>query len=495
MIVRGITTFEPAIGCTLSEQVALAAEPDTPLRRAIWLHLGTPSLLRAVDVLILLLASVVALWARFERIDHFSPLGPYAILIGLLLAANILPLFRVYRPAMLFGIPAMLRAAAAWGMVILMLIAIGYAAGTAADISRIWVALWFGFGVVGLVGWRAICLWLNDGSVAAAGPPRSIAVLGSGPLAAKMVGELRQNADRRCRLFGLFGEPDAVAIPGGSGGRSVDDLIAHCRARRVDEIVIAADGSDPERLKSWILRLRQLPVDIAILPAVTEDVAPLREIRQVGSLQVISIAERPLGGSKGLWKRVLDIVTAGFVIVLTAPLMALIAIAIKLDSRGPVFFRQTRYGFNDELIEVLKFRTMRVDQPAEETVELLQASRADPRVTRVGRVLRRSSLDELPQFLQALTGSMSVVGPRPHAVAHHHKYSRLIHSYQARHRVKPGITGWAQVQGWRGETSTLYMMQQRVEHDLYYIDNMSIMLDLQIIFLTIFSSKARQNAY
>ncbi len=479
----------------LSEQLAFPAERGARLTRAIWLHLGTPSLLRAVDVLILLLASIVAMWARFERLDEFSTFGPYAILTGLLLAVNILPLFRVYRPAMLFGLPAMLRVAAAWGMVILILIAVGYATGTAADISRIWVALWLGFGVVGLVGWRGICRWLNDGSVAAAGPGRSIAVLGSGLLAAKMAGELRLNSDRRCRLFGVFGEPHEAATPGSISGRSVDDLITHCRARRVDEIVIAADGSDPERLTSWISRLRQLPVDIAILPAVTDGVAPLREIRQLGSLQVIGIAERPLGGSKGLLKRAVDIVTASLVIVLTAPLSALIAIAIKLDSRGPVFFRQTRYGFNDELIEVLKFRTMRVDQPAERTGELRQASHADPRITRVGSLLRRSSLDELPQFLQALTGSMSVVGPRPHAVAHHHKYSNLIHSYQARHRVKPGITGWAQVHGWRGETSTLYMMQQRVEHDLYYIDNWSIWLDLKIIFLTIFSSKAHKNAY
>jgi putative colanic acid biosynthesis UDP-glucose lipid carrier transferase len=191
-----------------------------------------------------------------------------------------------------------------------------------------------------------------------------------------------------------------------------------------------------------------------------------------------------------------DRVLAAAILVIILPLVLLIALAIKLDSRGPVIFRQKRYGFNNEVIEVLKFRSMYVDRCDKAVgAAVVQATKQDPRITRIGGILRRTSLDELPQFINVLMGTMSIVGPRPHAVSHNEQYARLIDEYLARHRVKPGITGWAQVNGLRGETETLEKMAQRVRYDLYYIENWSLLFDIRIILRTLFVGFVNQNAY
>ncbi len=197
-------------------------------------------------------------------------------------------------------------------------------------------------------------------------------------------------------------------------------------------------------------------------------------------------------GINGPVKRALDLVLGGFGLLLCALPMLCIALAIKLGSKGPVLFRQRRYGRGGQEIEVFKFRSMRVE---ENGPTVRQAQKGDPRVTRLGRFLRRSSLDELPQLINVVRGEMSLVGPRPHAVAHNQLYRRQIVEYMLRHKVKPGITGWAQVNGWRGETDTLRKMVYRVEHDLHYIKSWSLWLDLRILWLTVFGRKVRQNAY
>jgi len=197
-------------------------------------------------------------------------------------------------------------------------------------------------------------------------------------------------------------------------------------------------------------------------------------------------------GINGPLKRIEDLVLGSVAMLLLALPMLLLALAIKLDSRGPVFFRQRRYGRGGCEIDVLKFRTMRV---LEDGSVVNQARKDDPRITRLGRFLRRTSLDELPQLINVVLGSMSLIGPRPHAVAHNELYRRQIIEYMLRHKVKPGITGWAQVNGWRGETDTLRKMVYRVEHDLHYIRNWSLLFDLRILLLTVFGRKVRDNAY
>src|SRR5690606_32379061 len=215
-------------------------------------------------------------------------------------------------------------------------------------------------------------------------------------------------------------------------------------------------------------------------------------ITEVAGLPVLNLSATPMEGVNGLLKALEDRVLAALILLLIWPVMVAIAIGIKLSSPGPVIFKQHRYGLRGNKIEVWKFRTMTV---CENDDNVTQAKRNDPRVTRFGAFLRRTSLDELPQLFNVLQGRMSLVGPRPHAVAHNEQYRKLIGRYMLRHTVKPGITGLAQINGWRGETDSLDKMQKRVEYDLYYIENWSLWLDLKIIFLTLFKGLRHPNAY
>jgi putative colanic acid biosynthesis UDP-glucose lipid carrier transferase len=207
---------------------------------------------------------------------------------------------------------------------------------------------------------------------------------------------------------------------------------------------------------------------------------------------MITINDHPFYG--GLWalKKIEDLILGSLIFILILPLMLVIAIAVKLSSRGPILFKQRRYGLNGEIIQVLKFRTMTTQ---DDGAIVVQASKGDPRITPLGRFLRRTSLDELPQFVNVLQGTMSIVGPRPHAISHNEQYRQLIQGYMLRHKVKPGITGWAQVNGLRGETETVDKMKARVDYDLYYINHWSIWLDLKIIFLTIINGFTGKTAY
>jgi putative colanic acid biosynthesis UDP-glucose lipid carrier transferase len=212
----------------------------------------------------------------------------------------------------------------------------------------------------------------------------------------------------------------------------------------------------------------------------------------LGDVPTVSLHETPFYGVDGWLKRLEDIVLGTLILMIVAIPMLIIGISIRLTSKGPALFRQRRYGLNGEVIDVLKFRSMTV---AEDGPEIKQATAGDARVTKLGAFLRRTNLDELPQFLNVIEGTMSIVGPRPHAIAHNELYRKKIQGYMLRHKVKPGISGWAQVNGWRGETDTLEKMEKRVEHDLDYIRNWSLLWDLQIIFMTVFGSGARRNAY
>ena len=214
-------------------------------------------------------------------------------------------------------------------------------------------------------------------------------------------------------------------------------------------------------------------------------------------MPVLDVFDRPIADWNYVIKWLFDRTVGGLLLFAALPLMALIALAIKLDSRGPVFFQQKRYGFNNELIGIYKFRSMYADQADETATKLV--TRDDPRVTRVGRILRKLSIDELPQLINvAIKGNLSLVGPRPHALhakAENQLYDEVVDGYFARHRVKPGITGWAQVNGWRGETDTSEKIQRRVEHDLYYIENWSVLFDLYILARTPFALMKTENAY
>jgi len=215
-------------------------------------------------------------------------------------------------------------------------------------------------------------------------------------------------------------------------------------------------------------------------------------IDHIGHVDTLSIFESPYLGAKNWIKRMEDIIVSLLILLLISPILVAIAVGIKLTSKGPVLFKQRRYGLRGEEIQVWKFRSMTV---MENSDKVIQATKNDVRITPFGGFLRRTSLDELPQFFNVLTGDMSVVGPRPHAVAHNEEYRGQVEYYMLRHQVKPGITGWAQISGWRGETDTLEKMEKRIEFDLQYIRHWTVLFDIKIIFLTIFKGFVNKNAY
>ena len=240
-------------------------------------------------------------------------------------------------------------------------------------------------------------------------------------------------------------------------------------------------------------KLRNVAVDVKLCPEAIAFDLPNLGYDDLAGVPMLGIFERPLTGWNTVAKNVEDRILAIILLLVGWPILLVIALLIKLTSRGPVLFRQPRYGFNNNEFTVLKFRTM-VPEPFGGE-EILQARRDDPRVTWIGHILRRTSFDELPQLFNVLRGDMSLVGPRPHAVAHNKEYSRVIDEYLGRHRVKPGITGWAQVNGLRGETKSPELMRQRVQHDLFYIEHWSLLFDLKILFLTLFVGFVHENAY
>ncbi len=268
--------------------------------------------------------------------------------------------------------------------------------------------------------------------------------------------------------------------------------IEFCRTVHPDDVVILASQEELAAAPELARMLSELPVNVHIVPIGSVNVFGTSRIAELGDLKTLQVSRPPLSLFDRAVKRAFDIIVATIGLILFTPLFVLVAIAIKLESRGPVLFWQRRHGYNNTTIYVTKFRSMVVSDHDE---DFIQAKRQDARVTRVGRILRRTNIDELPQLFNVLIGNMSIVGPRPHATAHNEMFEGRILPFSRRHNIKPGITGWAQINGHRGETDTLEKMQRRVEHDLYYIDNWSFLLDMKIILLTLFSKRAYTNAY
>jgi Undecaprenyl-phosphate glucose phosphotransferase len=272
---------------------------------------------------------------------------------------------------------------------------------------------------------------------------------------------------------------------------AIDNAIDLARREMADEVVLAVSWDDVRRLDALRDHLRVLPLPVRLLPDCTVAEILKQPIVAGGTSLSVEIQRSPLTVAEQLQKRLFDVVFATAALIALAPLLVVTALAIKLDSAGPVIFRQRRNGFNGRPFWILKFRTMNV---LEDGPDIEQARRSDRRVTRIGRILRRASIDELPQLFNVIRGEMSLVGPRPHALAHDGKYSGLIAEYAFRHHVKPGITGWAQIKGYRGET-TVGQMQKRVDLDLWYIDNWSFGLDGAILARTCFEVMRGRMAY
>ncbi|MDH3663091.1 MAG: undecaprenyl-phosphate glucose phosphotransferase [Alphaproteobacteria bacterium] len=470
--------------------------------RRDWLLPGVVvGMLRLSDALTVILASLIAYITRFRDFDDLGTFQIYGCVIAVLLTINIFQLAGLYDFNKLANLYAQTpRLLGCWALVMIGLLALGFLAKVhLVASSRLWVAMWFGYGFVGFFAMRILLRhqirrWQQAGRLA-----RNVAIVGTGPHGKRLIEHMTGNRSQAERIVGVFTDlkrdADSVSSVGGYpvlGG--IDDLVETARRSVIDQVIVALPCSAEQRILDLMKTLRSLPIDVRLCPDMIGFHLPDRTVSHVGGVPMLNVFEKPLTGWGLILKGMEDRVLAGLILLLISPLLLLITVLIKLDSRGPVLFRQKRYGFNNEVIEVLKFRSMYTDRCSPDS-HVPQATKEDPRVTRVGRFLRRTSLDELPQFVNVLTGNMSIVGPRPHAVAHNEQYAGVIDQYLGRHRVKPGITGWAQVNGLRGETETLEKMEQRVRYDLYYIDNWSLLFDLRIIFRTLFVGFSDPNAY
>ncbi len=422
-----------------------------------------------------------------------------ALIIGCLLAANILPRFCDYHGARLVALGWQLpRLLAGWALTMAALIAVLFALKFAEDVSRLWVGTWFVGGAVALVTNRIVLKFAFVRGFAARALTRDVAVVGLGEHLARTIARLT-GADPTLRValaLDLDGSLDGRWPSGVTALQGFADLERRVAGGQVDQILLALPSRGGDLVERTVRNLRHLTVDVGWAPELPAGRLPVLGVAQVGDLPVVRLLERPLDGWRWVAKGIEDRLLAAGLLLLLAPLLALIALAVRLDTPGPVFYRQRRHGFSRQPIAMLKFRTMHAamcDPIDARTVR--QATRGDPRVTRIGRLLRRTSLDELPQLWNVLLGDMSIVGPRPHAIAHDHHYADLIDDYLGRHRVKPGITGWAQIHGYRGETRNVDDMRRRIELDLEYIDRWSLWLDLHILVRTVIVGFVHRNAH
>lgn len=324
---------------------------------------------------------------------------------------------------------------------------------------------------------------------------RAVAIVGMTENGLRFARELENNPDFGYRIAGFYDERQSESPSDFAGYANLGnytDMVSSARQGEWDQIYFALPVEAKKRMHSLLDDLSDSATPIRLLPDYFTTNLLHSKFIEIADTPVLCIYDSPFSSDHALVKRIEDILIGGAILTLISPVLLGIGLAVKLTSKGAVIFKQTRYGLKGEKILVWKFRTMTV---CEDGDDVRQAQKNDDRFTPIGRFLRRTSLDELPQFINVLQGRMSIVGPRPHAVAHNEQYRSLIPGYMLRHMIKPGITGWAQINGWRGETNTVYKMKKRVEFDLEYMREWSLALDLKIIFLTITRSFIDKNAY
>lgn len=452
-------------------------------------------IMTCVDGALIFVAALVARWIYLGQVlDVTAKSTPYAVIgmVGAVLAVMMLKYQGLYNfNALSSGRGQTGRVLIGLLFAALLLVGVGYLLKISEQYSRGWFVVWFTLSAMSVLIFHFLgsrfLRWLAALGLFA----RNVVVYGSGDIAESIIRRIGTSS-MNLRVVGVFddlaaGQSPRVPVRGG-----LSDLIMFGQRHRIDEILIAIPLANELRIANLVEQLSLLPTDITICPSAAAFRIPPKGLLNYHGLAVLELERRPMDGWAPIIKNVEDKLLAASLLVAFAPLLLLVAAVVKLDSRGPAIFKQRRHGFNHEVFNLYKFRTMHV---VEDGGQVVQAIRNDPRVTRVGRFLRKTSLDELPQLFNVLAGEMSLVGPRPHALAHNEYYSAVLDRYANRHKVKPGMTGWAQVNGFRGETDTPEKMRRRVEHDLYYIENWSVWLDLKIILMTPFYGLIGRNAF
>ncbi len=449
---------------------------------------------RVADALLIVASGLGAAWIRFGQ-PQLDTEQATSVVIALLLAYfafSELGVYRSWRAGDIVREIGLLWLG--WGMSFLVLSGLLFALKLGAQYSRLWVGTWFVLAAVLLAlahaALRMGLRWLRRRGYNI----RTVCLVGDGEAAARLR-ELTAGAEGLgFRIVAWFGVRELPEASGLQHAGMLQDLEHYVEAAQVDEVWVAVPLRDEAYLRATFDALRHSTANVRYAPDLYGYELLNHAVTEIGGVTLMDLSVSPMEGVNRLLKRAEDLLLGSLFLLLASPLMACIALAVKLDSPGPVLFRQRRIGWSGREFVIYKFRTMRLHQEPVEG-QLAQATRDDPRITRLGRFLRRTSLDELPQLLNVVQGRMSLVGPRPHAVEHHHLYIDQVPSYAARHMVKPGITGYAQVSGYRGETDTPEKMRRRVEYDMLYIQRWSLALDLKIIALTLFKGLLHKNAY
>ena len=457
---------------------------------------------RIADFILLSFVGVALYLIYVLRIDGFA-WGYVAAILGMSFTAVVcFQASDIYEVQVFRGqLRQMTRMLSAWAFVFLLLIGVSFFAKLGDSVSRVWLSAFFSIGLATLIIERLLLRalirrWAREGRL-----DRRTIVVGSDENGEQLIRALNAQDDSDLDILGVFDDRnDARALDTCAGSPKlgkVDDIIEFARRTRIDLVLFALPISAETRILEMLKKLWVLPVDIRLSAHTNKLRFRPRSYSFIGEVPTLDVFEAPITDWDMVMKLLFDRVVGALILLALAPVMAMVALAVRLDSPGPVLFRQKRFGFNNERIDVLKFRSLFHDQADPLAAKVV--TKNDSRVTRVGRIIRKTSLDELPQLFNVVfKGNLSLVGPRPHAVQgklESQLFDEAVDGYFARHRVKPGITGWAQINGWRGEVDSEEKIQKRVEHDLYYIENWSVLFDLYILFKTPFALMKTENAY
>lgn len=479
----------------------VARQVASQYRRDTMSPIMVSGVLRMVEFAVLFLSGLCLYFYHVGFFNYLAWQYPLTIAAASFLAVVLLDVTDCYQIAALMRpLANFSRVLLVWAATFALMALTAFAMKASEDYSRLLFGTWFVAGFVLLFGLRLVMSrlirrWARDGRM-----ERRAVIVGGGKSAETLIRSVEKQPYNDIRICGIFDDRGDKRSPPIVAGYpklgTISELIEFARIARIDMLIVSLPLTAETRVLQLLKKLWVLPVDIRLSAHSNALQFRPRAYSYIGSVPMLDIFDKPINDWDSVAKRAFDIVFSLVGIILFSPVMLATALAIKLDSKGPVLFKQKRHGFNNEIIEVYKFRSMyadRSDPTAKQTV-----TKNDPRVTRVGRFIRKTSIDELPQFFNSLFGTLSLVGPRPHAIAaqsHNLLYNEVVDGYFARHKVKPGVTGWAQINGWRGEMDTNEKIRMRTEYDLYYIENWSMLFDLRILFLTPIRLLNTENAY
>ncbi len=453
------------------------------------------ALYRSVDLIIISIVYLLALYSRGVSLNTQYQLVLVICLSCFLFFSQTFNLYRSWRtssPLTMIGYTTL-----TWLTCCTILITLAYFTKTGSDYSRLTMGIWFISTLFILILWRLIFrkllfIFRRSGKNA-----KSVIIIGATASGVRLAAQITDNPQQGLKLLGFYDDRPKDRLPD-IGEHSIigtiEEGINLVKSNPgISQVFIAMPMKAEARITEILNRCSDTTATVHIIPDFFIYNLLHARWQHIGNMQTLSIYDSPFDGFNLTVKRAEDLILGSMILCLIAIPMCFIALAIKLTSKGPIIFKQKRYGLDGKEIQIYKFRSMalvhkRID-------DVVQATKFDARITPIGAILRRTSLDELPQFINVLQGNMSIVGPRPHAVIHNEEYRQLIDGYMLRHKAKPGITGWAQINGWRGETDTLIKMEKRIEFDLTYIQRWSLLFDLKIILLTIFKGFIDKNAY